>query len=92
MALLFESFHLYLFFSIRRTFAKKGFPADFAVKKNIFIEEWNGKREITNLTFKFRAEDIPTFLFLIILFPYGLYTVARMDLHNGGDRRFKELF
>ena len=69
-----------------------GFPARMAVKKNKFIEEWNGKREITEKTFAMDFGDVPTFLLMIVIFPYGVYTWTRSEFLNRGDPRFKDVF
>lgn len=68
-----------------------GFPARMAVKKNKFVEEWNGKREITEKTFGIEFGDVPTFLFTIVIFPYAIYTWTRTEFLNKGDRRYKDL-
>jgi hypothetical protein len=78
-------------FAYRRGMAG-AYPADMAVKKNKFMEEWNGQREITLKTFSFEFTDFPTFAIFIVLIPYGMYTWCRSELMNGTDRRYKEVF
>ena len=68
-----------------------GYPADMAVKKNKFMEEWNGKREITEKTFKVGSEELPTFVITVLLIPYGIYTWTRSEFLNGTDRRYKDV-
>lgn len=68
------------------------YPAEMAVKKNKFIEEWNGQREITNLTFEMSVGDVGTLLTYVVLVPLGIYVWSRSELQNRGDRRYKEVF
>lgn len=62
-----------------------------AVKKNKFMEEWNGQREITEKTFALEYGDVPTFLALLVIFPYGVYTWSRSEVLSKGDRRYQDL-
>lgn len=62
-----------------------------AVKKNIYMEEWNGKREITEKTFAVNFEDVPVLVIFLMFVPYGIYTWTRSELINSGDRRYQEL-
>jgi len=62
-----------------------------AVKKNKYLEEWNGQREITEKTFGLEFSDVPAFLLTIIIFPYAIYTWTRSELKNKGDRRYAEV-
>ena len=68
-----------------------GFPADMAVKKNKFMEEWNGQREITDQTFSIDFSEAPTLIVFVILVPYGIYTWCRSEFINGTDRRYKDI-
>lgn len=69
-----------------------GYPADMAVKKNYVLEEWNGKREITERSFKMTSELLPTFIVYVLVIPYGIYTWTRSEMLSRGDRRYKEVF
>lgn len=69
-----------------------GYPADMAVKKNYVLEEWNGKREITERSFKMTPELLPTFIVYVLVIPYGIYTWTRSEMLSRGDRRYKEVF
>lgn len=69
-----------------------GFPARYAVKKNKFVEEWNGKREITEKTFGIEFGTMPTLVFYLMLVPYGIYTLSRSEMINRGDRRYQDVF
>jgi hypothetical protein len=68
-----------------------GFKPDMAVKKNYVVEEWNGKREITERSFKITTDTIPTLVVYCMLVPYGIYTWSRSEFLSRGDRRYKEL-
>ena len=69
-----------------------GFPAEMGVKKNRFIEEWNGQREITEKTFTVGLAEAPTLIIYLMLVPYGIYTWCRSEFVNGTDRRYKDVF
>lgn len=69
-----------------------GFPANMAVKKNKYMEEWNGKREITEKTFEIKSNDVGTFLMYAVLIPYGIYTWSRSEFKSGNDRRYQDIF
>jgi len=69
-----------------------GFPADMAVKKNKFVEEWNGKREITERTFAITSDNVHLLLIWVLAVPYGIYTWTRSEAVNKGDRRYENVF
>jgi hypothetical protein len=62
-----------------------------AVKKNKFMEEWNGKREITEKTFTVDFDGAPILVLYLMIIPYGIYTWTRSEFLSGGDRRYKEI-
>lgn len=62
-----------------------------AVQKNKYLEEWNGKREITEKTFSIEFGDVPTFIMTLIVIPYGIYTWTRSEFKNRGDRRYADV-
>lgn len=68
-----------------------GFPANMAVKKNKFVEEWNGQREITEKKFEVNFDSAPVLVFYLMVVPYGIYTWSRSEFLSRGDRRYKEL-
>lgn len=68
-----------------------GYPADMAVKKNKFMEEWNGKREITEKTFEVGSDNAVSIFIFLGLVPYGIYTWSRSEFLNGTDRRYKDI-
>lgn len=68
-----------------------GFPPSMAVKKNIHMEEWNGKREMTEQTFEIGYADVPMLIFYGILVPYGVYTATRTEFLSGDDTRYHDI-
>lgn len=71
------------------------FPADMPVKKNIYMEEWNGMREITEKIFEVNFENAPVSILYAILFPYAVYTLTRDEFlaraESEDDPRFKHV-
>jgi len=67
------------------------YPANLGVKKNKYIEEWNGRREITEKSFRASGKTIPWILFLGVIFPYSVYAVTRSELEKTGGRRYKDM-
>ena len=59
------------------------------VKKNKYVEEWNGRREITEQTFEVGPSNIFQILFCCVVFPYGIYYMTRTELITKGDPRYK---
>lgn len=47
---------------------------------HITYQEWNGRREITEKTFKFDGNTVPSLLFLALLFPGFIYVVMKDEL------------
>lgn len=62
-----------------------------AVKKNKFMEEWNGRREITTQSFEMNFKDVPKFLIWCVLFPYSIYTGTRTEFIHSGERRYSDV-
>ena len=79
-----------IFLLSRRRHMAGGFPANWKVKQNIIIEEWNGQREITEKKFSIGAGDLPALAFFI-LFPLGLYVSMREELKQRHPRQFKNI-
>jgi len=67
------------------------YPYNLGVKKNKFIEEWNGRREITEKSFDATSKTVPWILTLCIAVPYGIYAIAKDELSKTGGRRYKEM-
>lgn len=80
----------FYFITLRRGMAG-AYPADMACKKNKYIEEWNGQREITEKSFSVGFADVPTLFIFGILIPYGMYTWSRSEFLSGTDRRYKDI-
>lgn len=66
------------------------FPARMAAKKNKFFEEWNGKREITNLDFKMDAGGARMMFLYVMVVPFGIYSWSKAEFKGRGDRRYAE--
>lgn len=62
-------------------------PARYKVKKNKFVEEWNGKREITEKTFEVDSTMAANLLLYVVALPYGVYSLTRAEFQSKGDRR-----
>lgn len=65
-------------------------PARYKVKKNKYVEEWNGRREITEKSFEVDARMAANLLLYVVALPYGAYTLTRAEFHSKGDRRYKD--
>jgi hypothetical protein len=65
-------------------------PARYKVKKNKYVEEWNGKREITEKTFTVDETMAANLLLYVVVLPYGVYTLTRSEFQSKGDRRYKD--
>lgn len=61
------------------------------MKKNKFVEEWNGRREITEKAFEVDQAKIPSILVCLVLIPGGIYYWTKAEFASKGDRRYKEL-
>ena len=83
--------HLYILLLVTRRGMAGGQYAETAVKKNKYIEEWNGRREITTESFELNFKDVPRFLMCLVIFPFGVYTAVRTEMKQTGDRRFRDI-
>ena len=53
------------------------------VKKNAHVEEWNGRREITEKTFDVgRPRTVATLLATIVAFPFVVHHVVKSELET----------
>lgn len=75
---------------VRRGMAGGPIPARYKVKKNKYVEEWNGKREITEKSFTVDETMAANLLFYVVVLPYGVYTLTRAEFQSKGDRRYKD--
>ena len=60
------------------------------VKKNKDVEEWNGRREITEKAFEVNPNNLPSIIFCCLILPYGIYHITRKELIQKGDPRYKQ--
>merc|ERR1719210_2849151 len=81
---------LLLFYLNRRGMAGGPFPQNLNVKKNKFVEEWNGRREITEKSWEANFENVTGVLFYCLLVPYGIYYLAKYEFKQVGSRRYKD--
>jgi len=65
-------------------------PASYKVKKNKFVEEWNGRREITERSFNPRPAKMVSIFFYVVVLPLGVYALTRGEFQSKGDRRYKD--
>lgn len=65
-------------------------PANYKVKKNKFVEEWNGRREITERSFEAKPEVVLSLVFYVAILPFGCYLLTRSEFQSKGDRRYKD--
>jgi hypothetical protein len=59
------------------------------VKKNKFVEEWNGRREITEQAFEVGPKNIISILVCVVAIPYGIYQLTRTELIHKKDPRYE---
>jgi len=52
------------------------------VKKNNHVEEWNGKREITEKSFEFDSNTIPWLIGTCLLFPAFVFNWTSDELNK----------
>ena len=69
-----------------------GYPSNLKVKKNKFVEEWNGRREITEKAFELDQGKLPSIILTLIIIPAGIYLWVRGEFESKGDRRYKNMF
>jgi hypothetical protein len=66
------------------------FPESLNVHKNKFVEEWNGRREITEMAFSLDQKKVPMVILTCVLVPYFFYAQSKAEFQSRGDRRYKE--
>ena len=59
------------------------------VHKNKYVEEWNGRREITEKAFEVNPSNLPAIFLCVFVFPYGIYHFTRKELIKQGDPRYQ---
>ncbi|CAM9315273.1 unnamed protein product [Heterosigma akashiwo] len=52
------------------------------LKKNAFVEEWNGKREITEQTFTYTGQTTRSLLMWMGVFPAFVYVMTKGELEK----------
>ena len=66
------------------------FPYRMNIRKNKFVEEWNGRREITEKAFWIDGKKVFPLFFYCAAVPFGFYYFSGMELRTTGGRRFKD--
>ncbi|GMI04376.1 hypothetical protein TrRE_jg13259 [Triparma retinervis] len=66
---------------------KRNMGGKMGVKKNFHVEEWNGKREITEKTFEFGPNNVPWLIGTCVAFPLFVYYWTRSEMEE--RREFK---
>lgn len=61
------------------------------MKKNKFVEEWNGRREITEKAFNVDGKNAMRIVFYAVAVPYFFYSWTRKEFVMKGDRRYKDM-
>eukprot|EP00536_Pseudo-nitzschia_multiseries_P006621 jgi/Psemu1/304279/fgenesh1_kg.144_\ len=74
----------------RRGMAGGPIPARYKVTKNKFVEEWNGKREITEKTWECDSKMAANLFLYVVAIPFGWYSLTRGEFQSKGDRRYKD--
>ena len=74
----------------RRGMAGGPIPARYKVTKNKFVEEWNGRREITEKSWECDQKMAAQLFLYCVVVPYGFYSLTRGELQSKGDRRYKD--
>eukprot|EP00562_Extubocellulus_spinifer_P008871 CAMPEP_0178500870 /NCGR_PEP_ID=MMETSP0696-20121128/16635_1 /TAXON_ID=265572 /ORGANISM="Extubocellulus spinifer, Strain CCMP396" /LENGTH=94 /DNA_ID=CAMNT_0020129757 /DNA_START=29 /DNA_END=313 /DNA_ORIENTATION=- len=59
--------------------------------KNKYVEEWNGRREITEKAFNASGANVANIVFYAVIVPLGVYWLGRSELQKKGDRRYKNM-
>jgi len=77
--------------SQRRTMGGGPFPYGLNVKKNKYVEEWNGRREITEKAFQATADKVFTIVICCCVIPFGIYSLGRSELKKTGGRRYNDI-
>lgn len=52
------------------------------VKKNFWVEEWNGKREITEKTFELDGKTVAKIFTWIVAFPFLIHAVVKSEFDH----------
>ncbi|KAL7546637.1 hypothetical protein ACHAWF_009972 [Thalassiosira exigua] len=71
----------------RRKMGDGPFTDKMHIQKNKFVEEWNGRREITEKAFEVKPKNLPALILTCVLLPYGVYAMTRAELITKGDPR-----
>eukprot|EP00614_Pseudopedinella_elastica_P005382 CAMPEP_0172606474 /NCGR_PEP_ID=MMETSP1068-20121228/26683_1 /TAXON_ID=35684 /ORGANISM="Pseudopedinella elastica, Strain CCMP716" /LENGTH=101 /DNA_ID=CAMNT_0013409183 /DNA_START=66 /DNA_END=371 /DNA_ORIENTATION=+ len=68
-----------------RAAPRRNMAGDMDVKKNKFVEEWNGRREITEKSFEYNSKTTPQLLATIVAFPIFCYFLCKNELQASNN-------
>ena len=54
--------------------------------KNKYVEEWNGRREITEKAFQATGGNVANIVICAAIIPLGVYWLGRSELENQGEQ------
>jgi len=69
-----------------------GFDHRMSAHKNKFIEEWTGRREITELAFSVNSSNVVSIVVFCAIVPVGIFYATKSELQNHGGRRYNYVF
>jgi hypothetical protein len=76
----------------RRRQMAGGFDHKMGVHKNKYIEEWTGRREITEQAFTVNSSNIISIVMSVVVFPVVVFFATKAELRQKGGRRYNYVF
>mmetsp|Transcript_1523 Transcript_1523/g.2081 ORF Transcript_1523/g.2081 Transcript_1523/m.2081 type:complete len:96 (+) Transcript_1523:37-324(+) len=76
----------------RRRMGGGPFNHEFDVHKSKLVEEWNGRRELTDIVFQVNMGKLPHIFAWLVGFPYFVYWMSKTESKKYDPRRYKETF
>lgn len=73
-----------------RKFAGGPWSHKMDVKKNKFVEEWNGRREMTEHSFELSRKNVPTLILTCLILPGLVWKCVSQELHATGGPKFQD--
>eukprot|EP00593_Proboscia_inermis_P004793 CAMPEP_0171322208 /NCGR_PEP_ID=MMETSP0816-20121228/114815_1 /TAXON_ID=420281 /ORGANISM="Proboscia inermis, Strain CCAP1064/1" /LENGTH=68 /DNA_ID=CAMNT_0011820625 /DNA_START=675 /DNA_END=881 /DNA_ORIENTATION=- len=58
------------------------------VHKNKYVEEWTGRREITEKAFQVDSSNIKELILMCIIIPVGIFQSVKSELKKTGGRHY----
>jgi hypothetical protein len=69
-----------------------GFDHKMGFHKNKYIEEWTGRREITEQGFSVNSSNIFSIIMSVVVFPVVVFVATKAELRQKGGRRYNYVF